>query len=150
MQLFCACAHLDGSEAGQTSFLFANPFSIVVLLLLLLQVTVLFCSLLPLLEGKGRDSVNAAAIEREKDKNQFRPWRMRGSLRTDGHLSFTGKDVFESSLVSVLSLRMVSVPALDSEGCLVHLLNEPWKTQRNMSHKTTDRRTSTEHEDSHL
>lgn len=117
--------HLDGSEAGQTSFLFANSFSILVLLLLLLLVTVLFCSLLPFLEGKGRDSVNAAAIEREKDKNQFRPGRMRGSLGTDGYLSFIGEDAFESRLVSVLSLGMVSVPALDSEGCLVHLLNEP-------------------------
>lgn len=50
---------------------------------------------------------------------------MRGSLGTDGYLSFIGKDAFESRLVSVLSLGMVSVPALDSEGCLVHLLNEP-------------------------
>lgn len=50
---------------------------------------------------------------------------MRGSLGTDGYLSFTGEDAFESRLVSVLSLGMVSVPALDGEGCLVHLLNEP-------------------------
>lgn len=45
------------------------------------------------------------------------------------YLSFTGKDVFECCLVSVVSLGMASVPALDGECCLVHLLNKPSNAQ---------------------
>lgn len=43
------------------------------------------------------------------------------------YLSFIGKDAFEHSLARVLPLDMASVPALDSDCCLVHLLNEPFK-----------------------
>lgn len=48
-----AGGHLDGSKAGQTSFLFTNSFPVFVLLLLLLQVTVIVRFLFPLLQKKG-------------------------------------------------------------------------------------------------
>lgn len=44
--------HLDGSESGQTSLLFSNVFPVLILPLLLLQATVLFGFLLPLLQSK--------------------------------------------------------------------------------------------------
>lgn len=49
---------------------------------------------------------------------------------TDGYLSFTGKDAFKGRLVRVLSLGVASVPALDGDRCLVHLLNKPSNTQK--------------------
>lgn len=46
-------------------------------------------------------------------------------MRTGGYLSFTGEDASEGCVVRVLSLGVPSVPALDDDCCLVHLLDEP-------------------------
>lgn len=50
----------------------------------------------------------------------------------DKDLSFIGKDASERSLACVLLPSMASVPALDSDCCLVHLLNEPFRRTREL------------------
>lgn len=57
--------------------------------------------------------------------------RRRSSPWKDGYLSFTGQDAFEGCLTGRLFLSVASVPALDGDCCLVHLLNEPSNTQQN-------------------
>lgn len=57
----------------------------------------------------------------------------RGAVRQPAgahrYLSFTVKDAFERCLVSVSLLGMVSVPALNSDRRMIHLLNKPADTQ---------------------
>lgn len=57
---------------GQTSFFFTDPFSVFALFLLMLQVTLLLCSLLPLL--KVTDSVNAVAPQRIMEYGSVDRW----------------------------------------------------------------------------
>lgn len=122
--------HLDGSQTGQTSFLFTNPFSVFVLFLLLLQATLLLRSLLPLLQRKDTDTVNSSVKDREGRATRRRA-RKRSSPGEDGYLSFTGQDAFEGRLIRQLFLGVASVPALDGDRGLVHLLNEPSDTPEN-------------------
>ncbi len=73
------------------------------------------------------DSVHAGAAETEvKPVTIMENKRWRSKV---AYLSLTGEDVFERRLVSVPSLCMVSVPTLDGDRCLVHLLNEPLNAQ---------------------
>lgn len=77
---------------------------------------------------------------------ESKEWRLK--LPVDRrYLFFTGEDAFEGCLVSMSTLGMPSVPALDGDCCLVHLLNKPsnkkqlvWLTEHQHGQEGKNRR----------
>lgn len=118
--------HLDDSKTRQPGLLLAGPFSIfnlvVLVLLLLLEAT-----LLPLLTQA--DGIHAKCCDIRKDNGH-------DALRTLGYLLFAGEEAPKSCVAGKSSPGMASVPALNGDCCLVHLLNKPSQRGKKMSHRT--------------